>query len=252
MRLVPLVLSAGLAISGSAPIVAAQPPDHPPYVAPSMNLAWSDCSNDGLGGTSNMSFACNTNTGDTFKLFASVRPPSGITDYTGNACTLDLQSATAGSFPLWWQFGGCRLASALAAAPSSAQTTCPDLSTLPHFGGIDYNFTNYPNRARLRTAYSIEGGASHPLDSLLEQTVLAITVNRSRTVNTGSCSGCTVPLCIVWSSILIDRQTGPDVTLITAGERYWATWQGASQSVPCPAATPVQSRTWGQVKSLYR
>lgn len=218
----------------------------------SIHLAWNDCYLGGGGGLANMTFVCNTNAGAAFAAYASVVPPTGLTEYVGSAAVFDIQGSTA-SLPLWWQIGGCRLSSSLTAAPAAGVTSCLDLSDNPQFGGIDYNFTNSPNRARLRTAYAMDAGLAGPVADTDELTALVITINRNRTTGTGSCAGCLTPVCIVFNSILLD-QVNPALPkgVVTSGEQQWVTWQGASAQVPCPAATPTQSRTWGQVKSLYR
>lgn len=231
------------------------PPDNPPFVSPSINLAWDDCFNGGAGGTTNKSFACDVSTGEPFRLIASVRPPAGITDFVGTLCVFDLQSASP-TLPLWWQYqsGGCRLATSLTAVPVTGVTSCPDLELNPQSGGIDYAaIQSGPNRSRLRTAFAIDVSLAHPLDHTLEYTILPITIDRRRTTGLGSCSGCATPMCIVFESVLLDQvQAGSAARLTTLGNWYYATWQGPHQAVPCPAATPAVTRTWGQLKSLYR
>ena len=217
----------------------------------SIHMGWDDCYFGGAGGGSDMTFACNTNAGAAFNAYASVIPPAGLTQFVGSAGVFDIQGASA-ALPLWWQIGGCRASSSLTAAPAAGVTSCLDLTDNPQFGGLDYNFTNSPNRARLRTAYAMDAGLAGPV-SVDEYTVLVLTINRQRTTGTGSCAGCATPVCIVFNSLLLD-QVDPLLPKgnVTSGEQQWVTWQGLSSQVPCPAATPTQSKTWGQVKSLYR
>ena len=218
----------------------------------SIHMGWMDCYFGGAGGVANQAFVCNTNAGAAFIAFASVVPPTGLTQYVGSAAVFDIQSSAA-SLPLWWQYGGCRLSTSLTAAAAAGVTTCPDLTNNPQFGGIDYNFTNNPARARLRTAYAMDAGLAGPVSDAEELTVLQLSINRNRTTGTGSCAGCLTPVCIVFNSLLLD-QVNPSLPkgYVVSGEQQWLTWQGANAQVPCPAATPTQSKTWGQVKSLYR
>lgn len=214
----------------------------------SIGLAWDDCVSG--GGAVDQAFACTQNTGTAFSLIASVTPPAGLTEYVGSAAVIDFQSA-ASPMPLWWQYGGCRLATSMTAAPAAGITTCLDLTDNPQFGGIDYAYGfGGTNRARLRTAYAMDAGLAHPVQSVDEMTVLQISINRNRTTGTGSCSGCLQPVCIVFNSLLLD-QVNPSLPkgYVTSGPQQFATWQGGGS---CPGSTPTQSRTWGQVKSLYR
>jgi len=217
----------------------------------SIGLAWDDCV--GGGGSIDKAFACNSNAGAAFTLFASVTPPAGLVQYVGHIAVIDLQSATP-ALPDWWKIGAvapaCRVASALAAAPAAGATTCLDLTDNTQFGGIDYDFSASPNRSRLRTAYAMDAGLAGPVASTDELTVLQISINRSRTTGTGSCAGCLTPMCIVFNSLLLDQvNTSLPRGLVSSGPQQYATWQGGGQ---CPGTTPTQARTWGQVKSLYR
>lgn len=221
----------------------------------SIHLAWDDC-HLALGsmGQVNRTFACNSNAGSSFFLFASVIPPSGLQQYVGSVGVFDVQSA-APTLPLWWSFqtGGCRLSTSLTAAPSFGVTSCLDLTDNPQFGGIDYALgAPGEKQARLRAAYAMNAGLAHPVASSEELTVIMISINRNRTTGIGACAGCSTPVCIVFNSLLLD-QVDPNLPrgLVTSGEQQFATWQGPSAAAPCPAATATEGRTWGQLKSLY-
>jgi len=251
-----LLTLAAAALALSATVASAQT-----LPGGSIHIMWDDCyAAGGGGGAVNKTFACNSNAGASFTAYASVVPPSGLTQYVGHIAVLDLQSATP-ALPDWWKIGAttppaCRVASALGAAPAAGATTCLDLTDNTQFGGIDYNFSASPNRARLRTAYAMDAGLAGPVADTDELTVLAISINRSRTVLQGAiqpCTGCSTPVCLVFNSLLLD-QVDPNLPrgLVSSGEQQFVTWQGSSAQVPCPGATPTQNKTWGQVKSLYR
>lgn len=240
-----LLTLAAAALALSATVASAQ----------SIHLAWDDCYFAGGGGGVDKTFACNSNAGAARSIFASVIPPAGLTQYVGSVCVFDLQAADA-ALPAWWQFqaGGCRLATSLTAAPAAGVTSCLDLTDNPQFGGIDYAVGGSgPNRARLRTAYAMDAGLAGPVGTTDELTVMQISINNNRTTGAGSCAGCNIPVCLVFNSLLLD-QVDPNLPrgLVSSGEQQFVTWQGASAVTPCPAATPTQSKTWGQVKSLYR
>lgn len=244
-----LLTLAAAALALSATVASAQT-----LPGGSIHLAWDDCYFAGGGGGIDKTFACNSNAGAARNIFASVVPPTGLTQYVGHIAVFDLQSATS-PLPLWWQFqaGGCRLATSLTAAPAAGVTSCLDLTDNPQFGGIDYAAAGSgPNRARLRTAYAMDAGLAGPVADTDELTVLQISINNNRTTGAGSCAGCNVPVCLVFNSLLLDQvDTNLPRGLVSSGEQQFVTWQG-SVGVACPAATPTQSKTWGQVKSLYR
>jgi hypothetical protein len=87
-----------------------------------------------------------------------------------------------------------------------------------------------------------------------------INITNQKTVGTGSCAGCTTPVCIVLNSINVVAQDNVEERLLstpTAPGSNFITWQGggnpsAGGTIGCPAATPTRRSTWGSVKSLYR
>ncbi len=217
-----------------------------------LNLSWDDC---GLNGNADAAFVCNTNAGTAFNLFASVSTGTALTTFVGTAAVFDIQSETS-TLPLWWGYGACRLSTSLTAAPAAGVTTCPDITDNPQFGGIDYAiaFESNANRSRLRTAYAMDAGLAGALPTGTEYTLMQITINRNRTTGVGSCAGCATPMCIVFNSVLLDQVdiTTTPVLVTQPLQRRHVTWQGAPTGFTCPDAVPTKSRTWGQLKSLYR
>ena len=217
-----------------------------------LNLSWDDC---GTNGNVDATFACNTNAGAAFSLFASAAASSGLSTFVGTVAVFDFQSETS-TLPDWWGYGACRLATSLTAAPAAGVTTCPDITDNPQFGGIDYAiaFESNANRARLRTAYAMDAGLAGALPAGTEYTVMQLSINRNRTTGTGACTGCETPMCLVLNSVFLDQvdTTAPRVTETQPLQRRHVTWQGAPTGFTCPDAVPTKSRTWGQLKSLYR
>jgi hypothetical protein len=87
-----------------------------------------------------------------------------------------------------------------------------------------------------------------------------LNVNNAKTVGTGACAGCTVPVCIVLNSINVVAKGALEQRFISTptgpGSNY-VTWQGGGvpttpKGTGCPAATATRKSTWGSVKSLYR
>jgi hypothetical protein len=84
-----------------------------------------------------------------------------------------------------------------------------------------------------------------------------VLMNHSNTVGVGACAGCVTPMCIVLHSIKVTTPNAVNDRTLTgpsnSTDSDFATWQGGT-GVPggCPGATPVEKRTWGTLKSLYR
>ena len=110
-----------------------------------------------------------------------------------------------------------------------------------------------PNRARLRVQCAVPIDNRGPVDPSSEYYAYKVNLQRSKSAGTGSCAGCSTPACIVLNSIQLfqppDANNDPELT--NPANRNYVTWQSAV--VPgCPLSTPTQSKSWGQVKSLYR
>lgn len=100
------------------------------------------------------------------------------------------------------------------------------------------------------------------LFSQQEYFALRLRIDNTKTVGTGACAGCDVPVCIVLQSIKLSLIGRPEVTRVLTSplngtDSHYATWQGGgspttSLGTGCPAATPTRRGTWGGVKALYR
>jgi hypothetical protein len=117
-----------------------------------------------------------------------------------------------------------------------------------------------PNVAVIKLVEAVAPTSVQDLSAGVEYFSFNLIVNNVKTVGTGSCAGCSVPVCIVLNSINVVAGPFTDNRLLTTpaapGSNY-VTWQGGGLPVVggisgCPAATPVQRSTWGSVKSLYR
>jgi len=221
-----------------------------------INLSWTDC---GSAGVSNMTFACDVNTGAPFTMIGSFVPPSGINQFVGVECVVDMQTETD---PVgdWWltQAGApCRAGAAVASFSFiSGPFTCADPYGGGAFGGMQ--FTPSPNNTSAQAPLTNKGrfvlGAaispSAPLTGGTEYYAFQILVLRT---NTLTCSGgCAESACIRLNSINVVQPAGVGNSFLVsppAGGSQEITWQGGAASC---VAVPVQSRTWGEVKHLYR
>ena len=233
--------------------------------APGTNLRWNECLGD--GGPINRNFACNVNTG-TNVLIGSMQVGSSIIGASGNEIVIDFAAASP-VLPAWWQMrnvGTCRSTSlSMQFAPTVNAVNCIDWGAGQAGGGIGaYNLGTVeggPNTARLVSATAVPATALADLFPGQEYYVCTVAVNNLKTVGTGACAGCNVPVCIVYNSNKVTTQVAANDRIIhgaTNGtDSNYATWQGgvgvtSGRGIGCPAATPTKNATWGRVKSLYR
>lgn len=232
-----------------------------PSLAAGVNLNWTDCVAGGLA--TNVNFLCNTNTGAS-TMVGSFVPPAHIDSVCGSDVVVDLQSAGP-TLPLWWnmQTGGCRAGS----LSRSFDFTGGPFSCADHWSGNvalssgSYNLTG-PNTARVLMSGAVasancDGPSDTGVDAGNEYYGFRMTINRAKTVGTGNCADCQVPVCLVLNEIkLYSPSRGTQditVSLTTPDTQSHVTWQGGAIAPPgCPAATPTRNRTWGGVKTLYR
>ena len=223
-----------------------------------INLYWNDCGPLGGGtGVTDKTFACASNSGNN-DLYITFEPNANIPDVNGSNPIVDLQSASD-PMPAWWQFknaGTCRL-TALSGI-SAITGTCTDTWAGQGTAAIAAYYTtgvlpSMPtNRTRILGLISVPGVAAANVDPGTEYFDLLVRVTNAKTVNAG-CGGCNVPVCLVLNEVLLTTNNSGDFRLFNPINSNFATWQGGVIAAPgCPAATPTQNKTWGQVKSIYR
>jgi len=222
-----------------------------------VNLSWGDC---GGFGQQDAVFACNTNTGLPFQLFASFQPNTGMTDLVANEWAIDLQSAGA-TLPAWWDLKGtadpagrCRDAGIVHNTNfASGPFSCID----PWAGaigaqGFSYRAEPGTNRARITGVQALNAEFPVPADPATEYYSFALIINRSKTVGTPNCADCSVPVCIVLNEITLNGLASTQ-KVNSPLTRNFVTWQGGGVGAPgCPLATPTTKSSWGKIKSIYR
>src|SRR5262245_21202071 len=222
-----------------------------------VSLRWNDCS----GFAKNKDFACDTNSGNQ-QLTCTFRLGASVSQVSGNEIVIDLASAGS-TLPQWWTFrnaGTCRMTSLVGSLSSSG--ACIDWAGGRAAGGIGaYNIGQRgPNTARVVIATAVTADNLRTLASGTEYFSFALMIDNQKTVGTGSCAGCTTPVCLVLTSINLNRMfplpgvilSGPDNGI----DSNWATWQGGAGVTVggitgCPHATPTAKRAWSAVKALY-
>ncbi len=225
-----------------------------------LGLRWTNCGAD--GGVQNLTFACNTNTGNR-ALAASFVLDTDLLLVLSDELVVDI--ATSGpTLAPWWElrtnaaenFNACRNGTISIAAQDGA--SCPDVFGLQGSMNIAamQPFRHGANSIRLLCVNAVP--STSPVDLIVadgaERGVARWTINNTRTVGSPSCAGCALGACIVFNSCNLTTVGNANNRLITGANDVggdFVTWQGGA-GTNCPAATPTKSATWGTVKGLYR
>ena len=245
--------------------------------AADLRLAWNNC--DGAGGLHEINFDCNTNaSAQAHTLVASFTAPAGITAYIANQATILVQSQSP-VLPDWWQLKGtgqCRTGAATADANFAAGPFgCTDVWAGASVSGslASYNVGYQgPNQGRMNLVFAVPSANAVPLVEGQEYYAFKVTILNTKTVGTGSCAGCSTPVALLLSSVIVIQPTGtpggnvdigirPGVELTTQSV---AGWQCPTQfHVSCGSfgcdyvygtdcSTPARPSTWGMIKAAYR
>lgn len=220
------------------------------------NLAWNDC---GSLGVSNRTFACNQNTGRSSMLLSFVTSGE-IDSVQAVEARIDAQFASA-SLPRWWDLvnpGSCRPGDLqmVAALPALTSGECIDPWVGRAIGGVAYQTAAStgglipPNAARIYAVAAVPPENSVPIESEIEYFALRLDLSNGSTVGDGSCSGCSTPGCLQVRSLDLYTPGRPlGVPIRNPAVRSILFWQSGGGLV---CQVPVQNRTWGAIKSLYR
>ncbi len=208
-------------------------------------------------------FACDVNTGNasfTGSFLCSVAHPN----FVGIEVVVDGQTAGA-TLPDWWQLFNVNACRQTALSTSADFTSALGMCTDPWLGlaqgGVAAWQTqlfpppfplNAPaaNVCRLKVAYALAD--PNPLQPNIEYYAFRATIQYAKTVGTGACAGCTVPMTFVLNQIKaaenVVSPTSVEV-MTTALSNQCLNWQSGG---PGCGAVPTRNTTWGQVKGLYR
>jgi hypothetical protein len=258
----PILLAAvSLVVLAAVPVAS-----HAQSNTAGIALAWSECYGSGSA-TVNKNFACGTNSGAE-TMYASFIPMGSVDELTAFSMAIDVRT-TQGTLPSWWAFGGgCRATnSATIDLNFLANSDCTDPWAGGASGGINADLTgqqthNDPSVLRLRGVGALAGGTI-VVDSTVHYYCAKVNISHAKTTGTGSCAGCSFPACLrIQAVVLSETAVG-----IPPQARDWRifnalpgqpasqdiTWNSPDPGLP-PVCTlvPVKSKTWGQVKSLYR
>jgi len=246
MRLALLlaVLSLGLSLDGLAS----------PASAAGTALRWTNCVAD--GGTSNVVFACNTNTG-----FGAL-VPSFVLDAPFTVASIegvvDVVSAST-VLPAWWELqAGCRSGSLSATLSPVGPVACQGWTIFLTTTGINSIVVgaNGTNTVRITFSSSLPGSPGVGLSAGIEYLFTALRLNFNRTVGTPSCSGCDEGACLTLNGITLSSPGGSLqlTTPFSGADGNHVTWQGGGSGPggSCSVVSPARRSAWGAIKSLYR
>ncbi|MBI5709274.1 MAG: hypothetical protein HZC42_03090 [Candidatus Eisenbacteria bacterium] len=225
--------------------------------AAGVNFSWDACTAE--GGVQSKTFACNTNAGSR-AAWGSFMVAADQDSFVGVEIIVAVQ-AQSDTLPDWWQFfnsGACRQ-TALSTSfdfTSAPGTACTD----PWFGQAAGGLAAYhtintvpPVPSGLANAAEIKIGAAvaNPLtlSAGTEYYCFRLGITNVKTVGSGACSGCDVPVCLTLSQVKVAQVGGTSEYLTNPIASNVVLWQ---TDTPCSGASAPQNVTWGQIRSILR
>ena len=227
----------------------------PTRAGPGVNLSWDACTEE--GGVQNKTFACDTNVGSR-TMYGSFVLSANQPHFVGAEIIVDLQ-AQGSSLPAWWQFtysGACRVDALTTTFDfgSDPGISCHDPWDGQATGGIGaYSSPAYtgadPNTARLTAVAAVPSTIPQTLTAGTEYYCFKVNISSVKTVGSGSCAGCAVPVCILLTQVRAVQSDNAHEDLTQPVSSNLVTWQSAQN---CPAGLSPQNVTWGQIRSVLR
>ncbi|MEK7270643.1 MAG: hypothetical protein AAB215_06860 [Planctomycetota bacterium] len=212
-----------------------------PCGAVGINLGWDYC---GPTAGSNKDFACDNNAGaDSFVV--SFVPPSGLPPIYLVGCRVRISTYGGAILPDWWRLHatGCRSSSlTVTVAPGASAGVC---DTVP---SVISGWTYFVSGSDAWQALlGVETGPMAPGVELTpgrEYFLARVRLNHARTVDGDSCAGCSVRMLLDLPVVELSDSQGFPISMYNADRQQTITWQAG--------LVPVISRSWGQIKGLYR
>jgi hypothetical protein len=203
-----------------------------------------------------LAWICNRNTGS-MTMTCSFAVSQYQPEFVG--IELDLEGQTeAPVVPLWWQLGAgqCRPTAISTSANflTAPQIGCVDMWQNQASGGLaiyDWGpLWGGDNRAHILVVYAVPADMPIPLDPEVPYYAAQVLISYMKTVGSGSCAGCLVPM--VWHFYSMKSAELTQYEMLTGAPdgNQCISWQHSI--LPCMQPVPTRNSTWGQVKSLYR
>lgn len=224
-----------------------------------MALRWGSCE-----GTSNRNFACDASSGSEL-LVASFAPPGGVSALTGVAAIGHISAADA-NVPAWWQMqAGCRSGTLTASFAMGDQTECDDPWQGQGIGGIAYIGTDAQG-VYFKLGVAVPQQLAQPVSPGRTYAAFKLIISHRGTSNSGSCAGCSTPMCITLDAMTLAKPNTvqcslncppvPENEIILTdgisgmgGISSVVTWQGGTPRCGAGAAKPA---TWSELKKRFR
>lgn len=225
--------------------------------ASGLELAWNNCF--GPSGVSMRTSACASNTGNQ-AMYASFRPPAGVTQLEGAEIFIDFQ-VQGGVMPCWWNMsaGNTRTAALVPLHVSPTDVNGVPVIVCDNHYFLDNNaaggggmIVTGVDRGQLKGIVAIQAGTGLPVAAEAQQYGCGFRITNALTT---TCAGCQQAACFVLNTLNLALAPGTPALALQSpdpGSQNWITWQGDGASTQCPGATPTRNATWGSVKSLYR
>jgi len=231
------------------------------WAAPGVDLAWNQCRGK-AGAVTTRTFACAATTGQQ-ALYASVNPPSGITQLEGAEIYVDYMESNS-ALTCWWNFSaGTTRAGALTPlalpptdANGDATILCGACNTAPcppgngtdgfYFlakggtgggGGIVIG----ANTGQLKGIVAIGSGTGVAVPADVQQYACGFRISNASTG--AGCTGCDDGVVLTLSRVTLTQPGVPNVDV---------TNPSLGNSIIWNTPTPTRKATWGAVKALYR
>jgi hypothetical protein len=226
-------------------------------LADQARIAWTACA--GEGGLSSESFACNTNSGfhTLVGSFILTEPfQSDSSWYYAADIYFGTQDYFGSTLPDWWRFStdGCRPNAATVSTDFgfSPQTICHDPVYTIHGSGFSIRTApdQPPHGGYTYGNLRVEALSPEPvlLEAGQEYLAFRVTVPHTGTVGSGACAGCCERMVVrIQDFWLHGYPYGNDRSFPQSNPQI--EWQGSGSGC---GPTVARSKTWGQIRALYR
>lgn len=229
---------------------------HAAFAQGGVNLYWNDCGG-GPGAATDLTFACDTDTGDPFMMFLSVIPPVEVPQFVAAEARV-FGLVNGPTLPPWWQTatGQCRQnATSVTCDPAAfGPLTCADI-----WAGASplsvYDVSNDPAHGtmliRIGAALAQPIALTAEMAGHEELVVGAIRISRAKSAGADACAGCITGACfsVEYCRLLQPAGVG-DITVTSPAVNNWVQYNGGAGWYNC--YVPAVNRTWGAIKTLYR
>jgi hypothetical protein len=231
-----------------------------------VDISWNDCVN-GTNGTAaqDKNFACTATNNQTFILFLQVKPPVDVGDFIAFTGVLDLKPVTPGPLAPFWHYetGGCNRLNGVTIfdVPTASCLEGGYASFSGEDGSeasenISAYFPDYQGEPGRGKFILLDTRPSEsPLPLIAKANYYAVHLqftNRNRAIGAGAdCVGCEQQGAFVFQNALLESNSSPLVDVSGADKGSDCATVNAAPLAHC-GVVPVQSTTWGRVKSLFR